>query len=344
MKKIVIHRAGGYNQLKVEEHPMPAPGPGEVLLKVSAAGINFADIVIRQGLYESAKLYVGWPITPGFEVAGEVVAAGPGATVAIGTQVWAVTRFGGYSSHVVVPAEQVWPLPKNWRMEEAAAFPAVFLTAYHALFQHFLLRPNMKVLVHSAAGGVGSALCQMLRIAGCETVGVVGGPHKVEVAKRYGASVVIDKSREDLWARAKELAPAGYDVILDGNGPSTLRQSYEHLAPVSKLVAYGFHSMFSRKGGYPNYLKLGLEFLRIPRFSPLAMHTKNVSLVTFNLSFLFDRKDLLEEGVGRLRGWIDEGKLQPLPVTPYKAEHVAEAHRALESGRTTGKLVLQFND
>ncbi len=345
MRKIVIHRPGGYGQLKLEEHPTPQPGPGEVRVEITAAGINYADIVVRQGLYESAKTYVGWPITPGFEFSGKVAALGDGVEApAVGSEVFGITRFGGYATEICVPADQIFPLPKDFTPEQAATFPAVFLTAYHALFQQFPLDPEMKVLVHSAAGGVGTALLQLLRVVGCETVGVVGSTHKIEVAKEFGATHVIDKSREKLWPRAEELAPAGYDVVLDGNGPSTLRQSFDHVRPVGKLVAYGFHSMFGRRGGFPNYLKLGLQFLRIPRFSPLDMVNTNRSVVAFNLSFLFERKDLLRAGIEDLSRMIAEGKVVPPQVTPYSFDRVADAHRALESGRTTGKLALMMSD
>ena len=240
MRKIVVHAAGSYDRRRLEEHPDPIPAAGEILVDVQAAGVNYADCVVRMGLYESAKKYVGWPITPGFEVAGTVAALGEGVTdLALGTRVFGVTRFGGYAVRVVVPRHQVFPLPERLTLEQAAGFPAVFMTAYYALYELLRLRTGMTVLVHSAAGGVGGALLQLGKTAGCRMVGVVGAPHKVDTAKRLGADAVIDKSRESLWAAARRLAPEGYDVILDANGVETLRQSYEHLAPAGKLVVYG---------------------------------------------------------------------------------------------------------
>ncbi len=259
-RKVVIPKAGGYEQLHLEDLNQVSPGPGEVVVATEAIGVNYADCVIRMGLYASAKEYVGWPITPGFEFAGTVVSVDPGVTdLAPGARVFGVTRFGGYSTHVVVPRHQVFALPPRLTMEQAAGFPTVFLTAYYALFELAHPRPGASVLVHSAAGGVGSALLQRGRIAGCRRVGVVGGTHKVEAARELGAEVVIDKSREDLWKAAEAAAPNGYDVVLDANGPSTLKDSYEHLASPGKLVVYGFHSMLPRKGGRPSYAKLAWD-------------------------------------------------------------------------------------
>lgn len=341
MRKVVIPRAGSYDVLRIEEHPDPAPGPGEVLVAVEAAGVNYADCVVRMGLYESAKKYVGWPITPGFEVAGTVAAVGPGVEgVAVGDRVLAVTRFGGYATRVVVPRHQVFPLPRPFSVPEAAGFPAVHMTAWYALRELVRLRPGMRVLVHSAAGGVGSALLQIGKIAGCFMVGVVGASHKVEVARRLGADAVIDKSAEPLWPAAERHAPEGYDVVLDANGVETLRQSYQHLGSAGRLVVYGFHTMMPRQGGRPNYLKLGVDFVRTPRFSPLDLCNDNKSVLAFNLSYLFHKADLLREGMGELLGWVEEGKIKAPPVTTFPLDRVADAHRDIESGKTVGKLVL----
>ncbi len=341
MRKVVIPRAGGYDRLKLETQPDPTPATDEVVVSTEAIGVNYADCVIRMGLYASAREYVGWPITPGFEFAGTVSAVGASVKdLAPGARVFGVTRFGGYSTHVAVPRHQVFPLPARFDMAQAAGFPTVFLTAYYALFELAHARPGSTLLVHSAAGGVGGALLQLGRIAGCRTVGVVGSSHKVEAARALGADVVIDKSREVLWRAAEQAAPRGYDVVLDANGVSTLRESYRHLARPGKLIIYGFHSMLPRKGGRPNWVKLAADFLRTPRFNPLQLTSDNASVLAFNLSYLFERKDVLAEAMGRLLTWVDEGRITPLAITHFPLERVADAHRALESGSTVGKLVL----
>ena len=346
VRKIVVHRPGSYDRLVLEDHSDPEPAPGELLVQPVAIGVNYADCIVRMGLYASAKQYVGWPITPGFEFAGRVLAVRPARSgdgceaFAPGDAVFGVTRFGAYASRIAVPCAQLFRVPSPLSLVQAAAFPTVFLTAWYALCELVRLRPKMTVLVHSAAGGVGGALLDIARASGCTPVAVVGASHKVEVARALGAHAVIDKSREQLWPAARRLVPEGYDVVLDANGPSTLKQSYEHLKPTGKLIVYGFHSMIPRRGGRPNWPKLALDYLRTPRFGPFALTTDNKSVLAFNLSYLFERMDLLREGMQGLLDWVMAGKLSALPVRELPLDRVGEAHRELESGMTVGKFVL----
>lgn len=342
MKKIVIHSPGNYEQLKIEEFKTPEPTGNEILVKVAYIGINYADILIRWGVYKSAKDFVGWPITPGFEISGIVEKVGEKVTnYKVGDKVFAVTRFGGYTTHLLVEEDFVFHMPKNLTLEQGAAFPAVYLTAYHALLQNVVIRKGAKVLIHSAAGGVGSALLQLSRHLKFETTAIVGSSHKVEVAKKLGANHVIDKSKQKLWPEAEKISPAGYDVILDANGASTLKDSYMHLAPSGKLLCYGFHSMLPKTGGKLNYPQLIWTFLQTPRFNPLDMTDKNKSLVTFNLSYLFDKKDMFTEAVLHMVKLIEAGEIEGPKTTVFDFEKVGEAHKALESGQTTGKIVLK---
>ena len=341
IRKVVIHRAGSYDQLRIEPATLRAPGPDEVVIDVAAAGVNYADVIVRMGLYSSALELVGWPITPGFEVAGTVRAVGAGVRdLAVGARVLAVTFFGGYASAIVAPRAQVFALPPSLSTEQGAALPAVFLTAYFAL--HVLAHPRRgeRILIHSAAGGVGTAAIQLAKRAGCEVTGVVGGAHKVALAKALGCDHVIDKSSEDLWERAEAISPMGFDIVLDANGVSTLAASYDHLARPGKLVVYGFAAMMPKTGGRPSYLKLAADYLRTPRFDPLEMTQHSRSVLAFNLSYLFDRLDVLREAMKLLEGCLADGSFVPPPVVTYPLEDVARAHRDIESGTTVGKLVL----
>ena len=341
MRRVVIAKAGGHDRLQIETANMPRAAAEQVLIEVAAAGVNYADAVVRMGLYASAKEYVGWPITPGFEVAGTVRAVGADVKdLSVGDAVYAVTRFGGYSSHIAIDRKYVFAKPASLSFAQAAAIPAVFMTAWFALFELAHPRRGSKVLVHSAAGGVGGSLVELLKIAGCEVVAVVGGSHKVQTAKQHGADHVIDKSVEDLWRTAERYAPDGYDLILDANGVSTLRASYDHLRRAGKLVIYGFHSMLPKQGGRPNWPKLAADFLRTPRFNPLDLTNDSKSILAFNLSYLFDRTDLLHEAMAQIAGWLADGKISPPPIATYPLADVARAHADIESGRTVGKLVL----
>ena len=342
-RRVRIRRPGSYERLEIERDFDPGrPGAGEVLVEVGAAGVNFADSAVRMGLYASAKKYVGWPITPGFEFAGTVREAGAGVTsVRPGERVFGVVRFGAWSSHVVTRDVLVLPVPDALSLEQAASMPTVFLTAYYPLFVQTRVRAGETVLIHSAAGGVGGALIQLAKIAGCRVVGVVGAAHKSELARELGADVVIDRgATPDLERALRDASSDGYDVVLDANGGPSLRMSYELLAPGGRLVVYGFHSLLAKGAGRPDWPKAVRDWMRTPRFSPFRMVTENRSVLAFNLSFLFDRAELFRDAMLELVGWLEAGRLRPLPVQSFPVERVADAQRAIESGETTGKLVL----
>jgi NADPH:quinone reductase-like Zn-dependent oxidoreductase len=344
-RKVVIHRAGSYDRLDIEQFESPRLGPSDIQIDVRAAGVNYADVIVRMGLYSSAKEFVGWPITPGFEVAGVVTGVGSAVEkFSTGDEVVAVTLFGGYTSELTVDARYVFHKPDNLEFAAAAALPAVMMTAWFALFELAHPRPGARMLVHSAAGGVGTSLAQLGKIRGCEVVGVVGGSHKIPTAREVGCDHVIDKSSQDLWSEAKRLAPDGYDVICDANGVETLQHSYDHLRRAGKLVVYGFATMMPRsgdkRGGKPNWLKLAAGWLRTPRFNPLDLTTDSKSVLAFNLSYLFDRTDLLELFIADLERWVASGEVVAPPVSEYDLDDVAQAHRDIESGTTVGKLVL----
>lgn len=340
MKKIVVRRPGGFSRLRLEDVPALEPGPGEVVVRTRGIGVNYADCIARMGLYKSARELVGWPLTPGFELAGIVEACGDGVRdLARGDRVFGVSRFGAYAEQVKVSARQILRLPANLGFEQAGGFPVAFLTAWYGLFELGNLRAGQRVLVHSAAGGVGSAICQLARGAGAHVLGVVGSPHKRAHALAQGAERVVDKSSERWWDAAREFAPNGFDLALDATGPATLQKSFDQLAPMGRLVVYGFSSMMSH-GGLPNPFKLFLQYLRTPRFDPLQMVDRNVAVFAFNLSYLFQELDRFREVMSELVDKLGTGEIQPLEVATYPLAEAAAAHRALQSGKTQGKLVL----
>jgi synaptic vesicle membrane protein VAT-1 len=341
MRKIVIHKPGGVARLLLEDAPDPVPQPHEVCVAVRAIGVNFADLVVRLGLYKSAREFVGWPVTPGFELAGTVEAVGRDVTkYKPGDRVLGVTRFGGYATRICLPEAQVLPIPRGVSMTEAATFPVAFLTAWYSAMELCRLRPKYRVLVHSAAGGVGGALVQLAKRAGAEVVAVVSAPHKVEVARAHGADVVIDKSKEALWPAAERAAPSGFHAVFDANGTETLRKSYQHLAPTGRLIVYGFHSMLGRGSDRLNVFKLLVDWLRLPRFNPIEMTDQNRGVLAFNLSYLFDEIGMFHEAMGDLVDSLERGELRCLSVTEVPFSEVQRAHEMLHRGDTVGKIAL----
>lgn len=337
-RKIIITKPGGYDVFSFEDAAPGPPAPGEVQVEVRACGINFADIAVRLGLYQAAK--GAYPLCPGLEFSGVVQATGGDvAGFRQGDRIFGASRFGAYSTRINCRAEQIWHLPHTWDFVRGASFPVAYLTAGYALFQVGHLNRSDRVLVHSAAGGVGTALLHLLRINGNCCVGVVGRSEKSTHAGEAGATFVIDKSTEDLWERAEEISPKGYDIILDANGASTLRGSYNHLSPGGRLLIYGFASMFSSTGR-KNPLKLIWGYFRTPRFNPFDLTGTNRTISGFNLIYLFDQTELFRRIMARLMKWNSEGQIPPLPITTFPFEEVARAHRALESAGTVGKLVL----
>ena len=341
MQKVVVRRPGGAERLVIEEAPDPVPQPREVCVSVRAIGINFADLVVRMGLYKSAREYVGWPITPGFELAGTVESVGSEVTThRPGDSVIGVTRFGGYATRISLAEEQVVTIPRGMSMSQAATFPVAFLTAWYAVVELCRLRPKYRVLVHSAAGGVGGALVQLAKRAGANVVAVVSSSHKVEVARAYGADVVIDKSAESLWPAAERAAPGGFHAIFDANGAETLRQGYRHLAPTGRLIVYGFHTMLRRGSDRLNIFRALVEWLKIPRFDPIAMVDKNCGVFAFNLSYLFDQLEMFREAMADLVPSLERGELRCPPVSEIPFADVRRSHEMLHGGETVGKIAL----
>lgn len=231
-------------------------------------------------------------------------------------------------------------------MAEAAGFPAVWLTAYYGFNILTNPRKGQKVLVHSAAGGVGSALVQLGKLMQCEVVGVVGTTEKVTACKQIGADYVIDKSTENLWEKSNEIRAQGYDIILDANGVSTLQESYNHLSPGGKLVVYGFHSMLPKEGGLLNFWtwpKLAWDWFWTPTFDPMKMTGENKSVLAFNLSYLFDQQEIFMEYFDFLWNLVNENKIIPCSkVTEFNIEDAGKAHALIESGKSIGKIILKF--
>jgi NADPH:quinone reductase-like Zn-dependent oxidoreductase len=336
--RIIVRKPGSYSALYFDQTPIEDPGPEEVQVSVRACGVNFADISIRLGLYAAARGY--YPLCPGLEFSGVVTRTGSEIRgFESGDRVFGASHFGAYSTVLNCVPERLWLLPDTWDFNRGAAFPVAYLTAYYGLHHVGHLQEADSVLVHSAAGGVGTALLHLLKINGNISVGVVGQTGKVAAAREAGATHVIDKSKQELWSKAEKLSPEGYDLILDANGASTLKESYRHLKPTGRLLIYGFASMFSFSGR-KNYLKLLWYYLRTPRFSPFDLTGSNKTVSGFNLIYLFDRVSQFRRMMGILIAWEAKGCISPMPITTFPFEEVVKAHQAMESGNSVGKLVL----
>ena len=334
MKQVVIPRRGPPEVLEVREVPDPVVQPATVRIRVRAAGINFSDLLTRQGLYPDAPKL---PCTVGYEVAGVVDAVGPGvAAVRAGDRVIASPKFGGQSELVVVPTGSVFPLPEGWTFEQGAAFPVVYLTAHHMLVRVAAAQRGESVLVHAAAGGVGLAVAELGRILGLRVIGLAS-PAKHGVLREYGVEPL--DSRDPRWFEAaRRLRPRGVDVVLDAVGGDSWRHGYELLAPAGRLVCYGASAL--SEGTSRNLVKILWRLMRFPRFGPLAMMNDNRSVAGVNLGHLWTEEALLKPQMEALLRYAREGKVTPRVDRAFAFAEAAQAHTYIHERRNVGKVVL----
>jgi len=334
VKQLVITRHGGPEVLAIREAPEPALTPGGVRIRVRAAGLNFSDILARQGLYPDAPKP---PCTVGYEVAGVVEAVTPGLeTPRPGEAVVATTRFGGQSEIVVAPAARVFPLPAGWSFEEGAALPVVYLTAHHMLVRVAAAHPGETVLVHAAAGGVGLAVAELGKILQLRVIGLASAA-KHDVLRRYGVEPL--DGRDPRWPEAvRRVAPGGVDVILDAVGGDSWRQDYRLLAPGGRLVCFGA-SVLSRPGG--RHLLAALwQLVRFPRFGPLALMNDNRAVAGVNIGHLWDQDPMLRPQIAALLRYATAGRIRPRVDRAFPLAEAADAHRYIQERRNVGKVVL----
>lgn len=337
MRALVIAGYGGPDVLRVEERADPAPGPGEALVRVRAAGVNFADVMARAGLYPEAPKP---PSVVGYEVAGEVERVGEGVEgVSPGDRVLGGTRFGGYAELVAAPANALVPLPEEWSFEEGAAFPVNYATAYAALCRYGSLHAGERVLVHAAAGGVGIAATQIAGIVGAEVYGTASAS-KHEAIRGFGVAHPIDYRAESFVAAVRRVAgdKRPLDLVMDPIGGPNLWRSYSLLRPGGRLVAYGVSTAVT---GERRTLKgLARMLLGTPISSALPLMSQSKSLIGLNLLTLWDAKGSLDELIDPLRAWVDDGRLRPVVAEAFPLERGADAHRMLLERRNVGKVVL----
>jgi NADPH:quinone reductase-like Zn-dependent oxidoreductase len=234
-------------------------------------------------------------------------------------------------------------------MAQAASLPAVALTALYALFLagHYPTPSrfnNKAILIHSAAGGVGSLLVQMSKVLGLSPiVGVVGRTSKVEAAKALGCDVVIDKSQEDLWESAEAASPNGYAAIMESSGVATLQNSYDHLAFTGRLVAFGYHTnlpMGKDSLSPMEWIKMARKASKMPKFDPMEMGVANKAILAFNLSLFANEREMLSDLFDAIVEWVEQGKIQCPRVVEMNMKNIANAHELIQSGTTVGKLIL----
>jgi len=323
--------------LEVREHPDPEPTEGEVRIRVAAAGLNFAEIAARQGLYPDAPPP---PCVVGYEVAGTIDAVGPGVTsLAPGERVAALTPFGGHSDCIVLPSALVFCIPDSLPFVQAAAIPVNYLTAHHMLFYVGNTHPGSKVLIHMAAGGVGTAVLQLLQtVDGICSFGTASAS-KHSYLREMGCTHPIDYRTLDYVQEVQRITGGqGLDLVLDPLGGRDWKRSWHLLAPTGRMVAFGFANMIG--GQRRNLLRVAHGLVQIPRFNPMAAMNTNRTMQGVNMGKLWDLVDVLRHQMERIIELYALGVVRPHVHAEVPFSQAAQAHAMLENRDNLGKVVL----
>ncbi len=342
MRAVVITKHGGAGVLQVQERPDPALEPGEVRIAVAAAGVNFADVMARMGLYPDAPKT---PCVVGYEVAGTILEVGDGpigdrghrgqrqwSDLAVGQRVVAGTKFGGYASQAVVPASDVLALPDELSFEQGAAIPVNYATAWAGLIGYGSLQPGERVLIHSAAGGVGIAATQIAKRADAEVYGTAS-PGKHARITELGVDHALDYTRSG-WERGLPK----FDMIMDAVGGSSFRRDYSLLRPGGRLVAFGASALVT--GQRRNLFAALRTVARMPRFNLIKQMSESKAVIGLNMLSLWKDRETLEPWIAPLRQMLDDGTIKPVLAGAFGFEDASAAHTMITERRNVGKVVL----
>jgi len=336
MRQVVTTRNGGVEVLEVQTAPDPKPGPGEVVINVRAAGLNFADILARQGLYPDGPKK---PCVMGYEVAGVVGEVGEGVDRGLlGKPVVAMTRFRGQSEKVVVGANQVFERPEALSFEQAAAIPVNYLTAYALLVAMGGLRSSESVLIHNAGGGVGLAALDIAKKIGATTYGTAS-PGKHEFLRERGLDHPIDYRNQDWLPVLMQLTNGrGVELVIDPIGGDHWKKSYAALRTTGRLGMFGVST--ASANGLKGKLKLVKAAVQMPRFHPLGLMNKNRGVFGLNLGHMWHEPEKVAQWVQAIMAGVSEGWIRPHVDKAFPFDQAGDAHSYMESRKNTGKVVL----
>ena len=341
MKAVVLTRTGGPDVLKVQDWPNPSVGAGEVRIAVRAAGVNFADTIARVGLYPATPKR---PCILGYEVAGEVETIGPDVSgLVVGQRVMAGTQFGGQAEIATARARDVMPMPDHLSFEEGASFCVSYGTAYAALMIMGGIRERDRVLIHSAAGGVGIAATQVARNVGAEIFGTASAAKHTAIAAQ-GVQHLIDYRTQDFKAEVRRLTDGeGVDVVMDAMGPTSFRKDYRILRPGGRLIMYGLSDAVNENGrdlrsAVSSLLRLPTSTM--PWWNAGRLLNQNRGVFSLHLLSWWRREGDMHRITAPLLTDLEAGKLAPVVAKVFPFSRAGDAHRFLAERRNIGKVVL----
>jgi alcohol dehydrogenase len=331
----VIPKAGSIKRLKLLTEDLADPQSNEVRVAVKAIGLNFADIFAVFGLYKATP---EGQFVPGLEYSGVIDAVGSEVTsVKVGDRVMGVTRFGAYATHLNIDSKYVVPIPEAWSFEEGAGFLVQALTAYYGMFELGNLQEGQTMLIHSAAGGVGIQAVRMAKKKGIFVIGTIGSEKKREFLQTIGADRIIVRGK-DFPERLKEaLGDRELNVVMECIGGRILKQGYEIMAPMGRMVVYG-SARYAHPGDRPNIFRLLAKYITRPKIDPQNMTNENKAVMAFNLIWLYEKAHIMHEIIDKLNAMN-----LPAPVVghTFEMEELPDALRLFLKGQTTGKVVVK---
>ncbi len=338
MRAVELRKSGKPQVLKISRVADPQPGKGEVLVRLHYAGINYAEILSRKGLY-------GWapkrPYIPGMEGTGEIIAVGAGVdSERIGEKVMIGAQYGCYAEKIVVASGQALPAIAGYSAAESAAFLVNYMTAWVALAELGRMRSGEKVLITAAAGGVGTAAVQLAVANGCEVYGLAGSEEKLERLRRMGVAAAFNYRHTEVFKKLRETA-GGIDVVLEVVGGEIYRNSLDLLNPFGRMVVVGYASLDLH---WWNPLSWYRSWRDIPRANIMKMAEQSIGVHATHLGYLLKDAETMQSVYERLVFFVKQHDIRPVIGAEYPLDKVAAAHAFIESRQSVGKVVLNIGE
>ncbi|HXX65085.1 MAG TPA: zinc-binding dehydrogenase [Bacteroidota bacterium] len=339
MKAAIVTRYGGPEVMEIKDVPVPRLSDGQILVRVRAIGLNFADVFGRLGVYPNTPPP---PFIPGLEFSGDVVAVAPDVTKFKGRErVMGYSRLGSHAEYVALGAHYATVVPSAMSYEEAAAFLATGMSAFHGIVRLANLRKGEKILVHAAAGGVGLASLQIAKNIGAEIFATAGTSEKLALAKKFGADHTINYRETDFADEITRITGGyGVDVVMDSVGGEVFKKGWHILAQMGRYILYGVSSVTGK--GAMNRLKAAAAFSLMRPVFPPSLISANKGIFGFNLGTLTGKEAYFSEAAKEILGYFEAGFLKPVIGRIFPFGSIVEAHTFLQTRQSSGKVVVLF--
>jgi synaptic vesicle membrane protein VAT-1 len=339
MKKIIISKYGAPEVLQVRDTEIPIPKSGEILIKNYFSGVNFSEVMARMKLYPGAPKP---PCTLGGECSGVIESIGENVNgFSIGQRVMAFSRFKSYASHVCTPQEMVMPLPEEFSLEQGAAFPVTYITAYQMLFDLGNLRSGDTILIHGAGGGVGTAAIQIAKSLDVKIIGTASKWKHPQLIK-MGVDYCIDYQNEDVFKQVESFTSSkGVDIIIDPVGAKNWKMSYKCLGIMGKLIIFGDQDLVT--GFKLNPISALKELWSMPKYKPMSLMSANKSIMGYHLGRMQGAEEKIKRSILALEKLAKDGHISPIIDKVFTYTDSPSAHQYMQERKNFGKILIDFS-